>query len=37
MPVTTERFIVVEGSLSTHCCFEFTVVDTLYGKEDYDN
>lgn len=24
----TERYIVVEGSQSCHCCFDFTVVDT---------
>lgn len=30
-----ERFIVVKGSLSSHCCFEYSIVDTLAGKEDY--
>ena len=33
--MSNKRYIVVEGSLSKHCCFEFTVVDTHAGKEDY--
>lgn len=24
----TERYVVIEGSQSAHCCFEATVVDT---------
>jgi hypothetical protein len=31
----TSRFIVIEKSLSSHCCFGYTVVDTKEGKEDY--
>lgn len=30
-----KRFIVLNGSESAHCCFEFTVIDTSKGKEDY--
>ena len=33
--MSKERFIVVEKSLSSHCCFEATVVDTKDGKETY--
>ena len=29
------RFIVIDGSLSAHCCFDYTIVDTRAGKEDY--
>jgi hypothetical protein len=36
-----ERYIVVEGSQSCHCCFDFTVVDTtrpvIIGGEQYEN
>ena len=30
-----DRYIIVEGSVSAHCCFKYTIVDTLEGKEDY--
>ena len=30
-----KRYIVVNRSLSAHCCFEYTIVDTHAGKEDY--
>lgn len=34
-----DRFIVVKGSQSAHCCFEYTVVDTtkpmMIGGERY--
>lgn len=36
----TQRFKVVKGSQSAHCCFDFTVVDTaipfLIGGEQYE-
>lgn len=36
-----DRFIVVGGSQSAHCCFDATVVDTtkpvMYGSEHYKN
>lgn len=32
---STARFIVVDRSLSAHCCFGYTIVDTHAGKEDY--
>jgi hypothetical protein len=31
----TERYIILEESSSSHCCFEYTVVDTKEGKETY--
>lgn len=30
-----DRFIIVQGSCSAHCCFEYTVVDADAGKESY--
>jgi hypothetical protein len=30
-----DRYIIVEGSSSGHCCFQYTIVDTLEGKESY--
>lgn len=30
-----QRFIVVKGSLSAHCCFGYTVIDTAAGKQEY--
>ena len=33
--VNNDRYIIVDGSVSAHCCFEYTIVDTLEGKEDY--
>lgn len=36
-----DRFKIVAGSQSAHCCFDFTVVDTTRPKmihgEHYDN
>lgn len=36
-----ERYKVVKGSQSCHCCFEATVVDLskpiLYGNEQYED
>jgi hypothetical protein len=29
------RFIVVARSISGHCCFEYSIVDTKEGKETY--
>ncbi len=31
----SDRYIVVPESLTAHCCFTSTVVDTADGKEDY--
>lgn len=31
----SDRYIVEPGSLTAHCCFSATVVDTADGKEDY--
>lgn len=32
---TKNRYIIVDGSLSSHCCFQFTIVDTDAGKKPY--
>lgn len=32
----SERFQVVPGSQSCHCCFEWTVVDTSKGRNAYE-
>ena len=29
------RFIIVAESVSAHCCFEYSVIDTKEGKETY--
>ena len=29
------RFIIVAESVSGHCCFEYSVIDTKEGKETY--
>jgi len=29
------RYIIIEESISSHCCFEYTIVDTSGGKESY--
>lgn len=29
------RFIIVAESVSEHCCFEYSVIDTKEGKETY--
>jgi hypothetical protein len=31
----SDRYIIVKESTSAHCCFEYTIIDTKYGKEDY--
>lgn len=31
------RFIIVEESVSAHCCFSYTIIDTLDGIESYGN
>lgn len=28
------RFIIIAESTSSHCCFEYTIVDTKEGEED---
>jgi hypothetical protein len=28
-----ERYIIVAGSVSKHCCFDYTIIDTAAGKE----
>jgi hypothetical protein len=30
-----DRFIIINKSLSAHCCFCYTIVDTSYGREDF--
>jgi hypothetical protein len=30
------RFIIIKGSLSHHCCFDYTIVDTKEGKVEGD-
>jgi hypothetical protein len=30
--MATAQFIIIEESLSGHCCFEYTIVDTQQGK-----
>jgi len=32
---SSARYIIIDESLSGHCCFEFTIIDTAAGKEDY--
>ena len=27
------RYIIIEDSISGHCCFKYTIVDTKEGKE----
>ena len=29
------RYIIIDKSVSAHCCFECTIIDTAAGKEDY--
>ena len=31
------RYIIVSESLSAHCCFKYSVVDTKKGKSDSGN
>ena len=31
-----KRFIIIERSISNHCCFTYTVVDTQKGKPETD-
>ncbi len=31
------RYIIVNGSQSAHCCFEYTIVDTWAGKEQFEH
>jgi hypothetical protein len=33
--VSSARYIIVDKSVSAHCCFECTIIDTAAGKEDY--
>lgn len=35
-PEQNPRFIVIDDSVSAHCCFEATVIDTSQGKYDWD-
>ena len=30
-----DRFIIIDKSDSGHCCFECSIVDTSFGKENY--
>jgi hypothetical protein len=31
------RFIIIACSVSSHCCFEYSVIDTKEGKDSYGN
>ena len=33
--IENSRFIIVDRSVSAHCCFAYTIIDTHAGKEDY--
>jgi hypothetical protein len=28
------RYIIVDESMSAHCCFQWSIVDTTAGKDD---
>ena len=32
---SSARYIIVDESVSAHCCFKCTIIDTAAGKEDY--
>ncbi|NDE10792.1 MAG: hypothetical protein EBZ95_09530 [Chitinophagia bacterium] len=32
---SSARYIIVDESVSAHCCFECTIIDTAAGKEAY--
>lgn len=32
---SSARYIIVNESVSAHCCFAYTIIDTAAGKEDY--
>lgn len=32
---SSARYIIIDKSVSGHCCFECTVIDTSAGKESY--
>jgi hypothetical protein len=32
---SSARYIIVDKSVSAHCCFKCTIIDTAAGKEDY--
>lgn len=32
---SSARYIIIDKSVSAHCCFECTIIDTAAGKEDY--
>lgn len=29
------RYIIIEKSVSGHCCFNYSIIDTKEGTEDY--
>ena len=31
------RYIIIANSVSAHCCFEYTIIDTKQGKASYAN
>lgn len=35
MTYTNGRYLILPGSESAHCCFEFTIIDTAAGKNDF--
>ena len=30
-----KRYIIVKGSHSAHCCFDYSIMDTSQGKSEY--
>lgn len=32
---SSARYIIVNSSVSAHCCFGYTIIDTAAGKESY--
>lgn len=32
---SSARYIIVDSSVSAHCCFAYTIIDTVAGKESY--
>lgn len=32
---SSARYIIVDRSVSAHCCFGYTIIDTAAGKESY--
>ena len=34
---SSARFIIIAESVSAHCCFNYSVLDTKQGKESFGN